>query len=162
MDFEFAHEVPASPDEVAAVLLDRKFQSSLSDLGPLHDRKVLSQKKGPDGLITRRIRSVLDLHITGVAQKFIGDGDPAWVEEATWHPDEMLLTWEVHPEVAADLLEASGEIALEASRKGTKRIVAGVLKVKVPIYGGKVEGWVVQGLEGAYEAEAERLTEWLA
>jgi hypothetical protein len=161
MDFEFGHQVPAPPEEVADVLLDKKFQSSLSHLGALSERKVLSQKKDADGRVVRRIRCVLNLNISGVAEKFLGDSDPAWVEEATWHPDEMLWTWEVQPEVAADLLEASGEIELKASGKGTKRIVAGKVKVKVPIYGGKVEGWVIAGLKEAYAEEAEHLTEWL-
>jgi hypothetical protein len=161
MEFEFHHTVPGEPEEVAEVLLDRKFQSSLSQLGALSERKVLSQKK-VDGLVVRRIRCVLDIDITGVAKKFLGNGDPAWVEEATWHPDDLLWTWEVHPEVGADLLEASGEIALEAARGGhTNRLVTGNIKVKVPVYGGKVEGWVVKGLESAYEDEAGHLTEWL-
>jgi hypothetical protein len=162
MDFEFAHEIPADPDAVAEALLDKKFQASLSKLGQLSERKVLSQEKDSDGRVVRAIRCVLNLDVNGVAKKFIGDKDPAWVEHATWHPEKMVWTWEVHPEVAADLLEASGEIALEASRKGTKRVVSGSLKVKVPLYGGKVEGWVVKGLESAYEDEAEHLTEWLA
>ena len=35
------------------------------------------------------------------------------------------------------------------------------VKVKVPLYGGKVEGWIVDGLEHAYAEEAERLQAWL-
>jgi hypothetical protein len=162
MDFEFHHTVPAEPEEVAEVLLDRKFQSSLSKLDGLSERKVLSQKKDGDGLVVRRIRCVLDIDITGVAKKFIGDGEPAWVEEATWHPDEMLWRWEVHPELGGELLEASGAIALKPVKGGkTKRLVTGEIKVRVPIYGSKVEGWVVHGLESAYEDEAAHLTEWL-
>jgi hypothetical protein len=31
----------------------------------------------------------------------------------------------------------------------------------VPLYGGKVEGWIVDGLRAAYDEEADRLAEWL-
>lgn len=161
MDFEFAHQLPGGPEEVADVLLDKKFQASLSDIGALSHRKVLSQEKDGDGRVVRRVRCILNLHLTGMAEKFIGDSDPAWVEEATWHPEDMTWVWQVQPEVAADLLDASGTITLEPAKKGTKRVVTGNVKVKVPIYGSKVEGWIVQGLKEAYEEEAERLGEWL-
>ena len=161
MDFEFHHNIDADPEAVAEVLLDRKFQSSLSKLEGLTERKVLSQKT-QDGLVVRRIRCVLDIDITGVAKKFIGDGDPAWVEEAVWHPEEMKWLWEVHPEMGGELLDASGEIALTKARGGkTKRLVTGQIKVRVPLYGSKVEGWVVQGLESAYEDEAAHIADWL-
>jgi hypothetical protein len=160
MDFQFHHSVPADPEEVAEVLLDRKFQASLSQLEGLRQRKVLSQKKEGD-VIHRRIRCVLDVKVTGVAKKFLGDGDAAWVEHATWHPDEMLWRWEVEPEVGGDLLEASGTIELQPAKKGTKRLVTGKIKVRVPVYGSRVEGWVVEGLKSAYEDEAGHLTEWL-
>ena len=38
----------------------------------------------------------------------------------------------------------------------------GMVKVSVPLYGGKVEGWIVEGIEQAYDEEAERLERWLA
>ena len=161
MDFEFHHTIPAPPEDVAEVLLDRKFQSSLTKLGALSERKVLSQKKDSDGLIHRRIRCVLDIDVEGVAKKFIGGADPAWVEEAVWHPEDMVWKWEVHPEVAKELLEASGTISLKPTKTGTKRVVEGQLKVRVPIYGGRVEGWVVEGLKSAYKDEAAHLKDWL-
>jgi hypothetical protein len=160
MDFDFAHQLPGDPEEVADVLLDKKFQASLSDIGALSQRKVLSQKKDGKGRVVRRVRCVLSLHLSGMAAKFI-DGDPAWVEESTWHPEDMTWEWDIQPEVAADLLEAGGKTTLEPAKKGTKRVVTGKVKVKVPIYGSKVEGWIVQGLKEAYEEEAERITEWL-
>jgi Protein of unknown function (DUF2505) len=50
---------------------------------------------------------------------------------------------------------------MEADGEKTVRRVTGTVKVRVPLYGGKVEGWIVDGLERAYEEEAERLAEWL-
>ncbi len=161
MDFKISHTVDADPETVAEALLDREFQASLADLKALRERKVLSQKKASGGLITRRIRCVLDVKISGTAKKFLGDGDPAWVEEATWHPEDLIWSWVIQPEVGGDLLAASGTISLQQARMGTERVVAGRVNVRVPFYGGKVEGWIVEGLKHSYAEEAERLSEWL-
>ncbi len=109
----------------------------------------------------RRIRCVLDLQASGAAKRFLGDQKPAWIEEATWDPKSSRWDWTIHPEVARDLLKASGQIAVHAAGRGATRTVSGRVKVAVPLYGSKVEGWIVSGLEDAYEEEAERLTRWL-
>jgi hypothetical protein len=161
VDFEFDHSFEAAPDEVAGVLLDEEFQHSLKDVGMLEHRELLSQDDSSDGTVVRRTRCVLDLHLTGMAQKLLGNADPAWVEEATWHPDENRWDWVIHPEVAADLVDARGSIFIEPDGDGALRRVVGKLSVKVPIYGGKVEKLVVDGLEDAYRDEASRIEAWI-
>jgi hypothetical protein len=159
--FEVVHSFPYDPDTVADAILDEDYQHSLEDVESVEHRELLSQEERPDGTVVRRTRCVLDLHITGMAKSFVGDGDPAWVEEATWHPERMEWTWVVIPEVAEGLLDAKGTIALRGNGNGTERVIEGDVKVKVPLYGGKVEGWIVAGIEQAYAEEAERLEEWL-
>lgn len=161
MDFEISHEFEASADEVAEALLDEAFQESLHDLGSLEVREVLDQQERKDGSVLRRTRCVLDLEITGAAQKFLGSQRPAWIEEAVWDPDSMTWSWTIHPEVAAELLDAKGTISIDDDGEAAVRTVAGTVKVKVPLYGSKVEGWIVGGIEAAYEDEADRLADWL-
>lgn len=161
VDFSFEHSFDAGPDAVAAVLLDLDFQTSLSDIGALEAREVLSQVEGEDGAIVRRTRCVLGIEL-GAARKFVGDAEPAWEEEAIWDPDDMQWDWVIHPEVGAELLAASGTIRVVGDGEGTRRVVRGQVKVKVPFYGGRVEGWIVDGLGRGYEEEADRLSAWLA
>ena len=59
--------------------------------------------------------------------------------------------------IARLAVHAAGTISLEEDGPGTVRTVAGGVKVKVPLYGGKVEGWIVAGLRSAYDEEARRL-----
>lgn len=160
MRFDLAHTFSASPQAVADALLDPSFQASLADVGSLADRTVLSQAE-EQGRVVRRVRCVLDIDVSGPAKKFLGNSDPAWIEVAEWDKAEMTWHWHIEPEVAADLLEASGTTHISPSGKGSVRTIEGEVKVKVPFYGGKVEGWVVDGLEHAYEEEAERLAAWL-
>ena len=159
--FQVKQSFDHSPDEVARATLDLDYQHSLKDLESLESRELLSQEERTDGVVVRQTRCVLDIQITGMAKSFIGDGDPAWVEEATWDESALRWDWVIIPEVAKDLLQAAGTISLHANGEGTERVVEGEVKVKVPLYGGKVEGWVVEGIEHAYEEEAERLAAWL-
>ncbi|MGH2754843.1 MAG: DUF2505 domain-containing protein [Actinomycetota bacterium] len=160
MEFEVAHEFEADVERVAEALLDLDFQASLEDVGALAGRKVLSQEENGDKVV-RRIRCVLDINVDGVVRKFIGDSDPAWVEVGEWDSSRAQWRWHIEPEAAAHLLEAAGKTVLLPSDNGTIRKVTGTVKVKVPLYGGKVERWIIDGLERAYDEEAGYLARWL-
>jgi hypothetical protein len=162
MDFEIRHSFETDVETLSSVLLDDEYQRSLDDIGALKERKLLSQKEEADGRVHRRVRCVLDINLPGAAKRLLGDSDPAWIEEAIWHPEESRWEWVIHPEVAKELLDATGTIRIHDSDDGTNRTVAGQVKVKVPVYGGRVEGWIVEGIEHAYDEEATRLAEWLA
>lgn len=163
LDFEITHRIPAAPQDVARALLDEDYQRSLHDIGALHERELLSQEELDDGKVRRRIRCVLDLELNSAVRRLVGDGDPAWIEDSVWDPRSSRWEWRVHPEIGGDLLAAEGTIDIEESADDkTSRHVIGHVKVRVPIYGSKVERIIVEGLERAYEEEAERLTEWLA
>jgi len=146
--------------EVARAILDEDFQRSLDTLGRLR-RELLEQSTQPDGRVLRRTRCVLDIELPGAAKAFIGEGDPAWVESAAWSDEELTWSFTIDPEMAEELLEAGGTIQLSANEKGTLRRIEGRIKVGVPFYGGKVEGWIVKGLTDAYHEEAERLRAWM-
>lgn len=161
MRFEISHLFDAPPEAVAEALLDEEFQESLSDIGALAERSVILQEERSDSTVLRRTRCVLGIQASGVAKQFLGDQKPAWIEEAVWHPKPMRWDWTIHPEVAAELLKAKGKIHLSDDGAGAARTVAGDVKVSVPLYGSKVESWIVAGLEAAYEEEAERIARWI-
>lgn len=161
MDFSLEHSFDAPVAALAEALLDREFQDSLGPVGKLSERKVLSQQKTPAGGVVRKTRCVLGIDVSGPARKLMGDGDPAWVEEATWDPAESRWDWVIHPEIAAHLLTASGAVEIVGDDSRSTRRVRGTIKVHVPFYGGRVEGWIRDGMEAAYAEEAERLADWL-
>jgi hypothetical protein len=161
VDFRITHNFAADPSTVAAVILDEDYQASLDGLGPLSERKVLEQESLPDGTVRRRVRCVLDIEVSGVARKFIGDADPAWIEHAVWDPKKQRWEWTIEPLVAEDLLKASGHIELAPGDGGTVRTVVGDVKVRVPLVGGRVEERIVEGLERAYDEEANALSRQL-
>jgi Protein of unknown function (DUF2505) len=157
VDFTIEHRFAADPQAVATVLLDESYQNSLDGIGPLSERTLLEQKVLDDGRVQRRIRCVLGTELPGAARRLLGDSDPAWIENAMWFPDEMRWEWTIEPEAAADLLESAGAIDLAGGKSRTLRTVSGRVKVKVPVFGGRVEGWIVDGLKRAYDEEANVL-----
>ena len=162
VDFEFTHDIPAPLPDVSNALLDEAYQLSLADLSSLADRELLKQEEVGGGAVHRRVRCVLDIELNSTAKRFIGDGDPAWVEDANWDPETQTWSWTIEPEIGGGMLESRGEISLEdLDDHTTRRRVTGIVKVSVPLYGGKVENLIVGGLERAYEEEAQRLTSWV-
>lgn len=161
MRFEVSHSFAFGPEVVAAALLDPAFEATLETIGPLKERKVLSQEATGDGLVERRVRCVLALKLSGMAAGLLGDADPAWIQVETWAADTMTWTWRIEPEVHAELLSAEGSTVIAGDTQKATRTVTGDVKVRVPLYGGKVEGWIVKGISEAYDEEATRLTEWL-
>jgi Protein of unknown function (DUF2505) len=161
MEFKISHSFETDVETLSSVLLDEEYQRSLDDIGSLKERHLMSQREEADGRLHRRVRCVLDINVSGVAKSLLGNTDPAWIEEAIWHPEKSRWDWVIHPEVAKELLDAKGTIGIRDPGDGTQRTVAGTVKVKVPVYGGKVEGWIVDGIERAYDEEATRLAAWL-
>ena len=104
---------------------------------------------------------MLALELTGVARSMLGDADPAWVQHETWSQEGMHCEWKIHPEVAAELLSAAGAIDISGDETSSTRAITGDVKVRVPLYGGKVERWIVEGVSRAYDEEADRVAAWL-
>ena len=161
MRFDLSHEFDAPAERIAELMLDPDFQATLTDIGDLHHREVLDSTEDQDGAVTRNVRCILALEVSGIAKSMLGDSDPAWVQEERWDSDKTHCDWTIHPEVASDLLSASGTIDISGSETNAVRTVAGEVKVRVPLYGGKVEGWIVKGVTRAYDEEAERIVAWL-
>jgi hypothetical protein len=159
--FDLSHSFDPEPDVVARTLLDPDFQASLEGVASLKERSVLSQQEETGGRVVRRVRCVLDIEISGPARRFLGGKPPSWIQEEHWDPTTMRWDWVIQPEVAKELLSASGHTVLSDDGAGTHRIVSGEVRVHVPIYGGRVEGWIVEGITRAYDEEADRLSAWM-
>lgn len=162
VDFDFEHRIDAALDDVVSTLLDPDFQASLTPIGRLRERRVLEQTDEPGGRVVRRTRCVLGMDFGGMAKKFLGNADPAWVETAEWDPADSTWTWTIDPEVAKELLTADGTIELSEDGDACVRHVRGRVELHVPLYGSRIEPHIVEGLKEAYDEEVERIEKWLA
>ncbi|MEA2476971.1 MAG: hypothetical protein QOF16_1068 [Actinomycetota bacterium] len=162
VNFDFEQHIDAELDAVVETLLDEDFQASLSPIGRLRERRLLDQTDDGNGRVTRKTRCVLDMDFGGMAQRFLGNSDPAWVETAVWDQSKLTWTWSVEPEVAKELLSADGTIELRADGSLCARQIRGRVELRVPIYGSRIEPHIVEGLKEGYDEEVERIEKWLA
>jgi hypothetical protein len=68
----------------------------------------------------------------------------------------------VVPDHYADRLQCSYRATIEPVPGGSRRVLAGTVKVRMPLVGGRVERAIGSGLAEHAAAEAALLDEWLA
>lgn len=156
--------ISADPDAVAKTDLDTGYQESVEAVVSeyLSERKMLSQDEHDDGTVHREIRCVLGIELPGGAKRFIGNKDPAWIEQGVYSPRDLSWEWTIKPEVGGGLMSAGGHTVFRDHADGTLRAVSGEVSFHVPIYGRRVEEVVVDHLEKTYAAEARHLADWIA
>lgn len=156
---KFSHEMSydASPEEVAAMLADRDFREQVCKAmdSTRHDVSVEGAGKGMKVVVdqTQPARG-----IPSFAKKFVGDSIQI-VQRESWSSETaatLLL------EIPGKPGQLDGDIRLAVDGDGTVETVAGDLKVKVPVVGGKLEGLVADLLKSALRTEQKVGRAWLA
>jgi hypothetical protein len=85
-----------------------------------------------------------------------------WVDAATYDLGAHVAEHRVVPDHYADRLQCSYRATIEPVAGGSRRVLAGTVKVRMPLVGGRVERAIVSGLSEHAAAEAELLDEWMA
>lgn len=118
-------------------------------------------ERADGGIVVRSTRG-LPSSIPGFLEKLIPAGGRAGQED-TWGPalpdGSRAGTWKA--DVPGAPVDVRGTMRLVPTHAGCDYVVEGTVKVKIPLIGGKAEGFVVQATEGAVEAEAKLLREVL-
>lgn len=153
MDFELTQTYRSSAAEVTRAYADPDLYPTLVGLPKLGGIDVLDHQ-GTDEQVSLRIRFAFTGDLPGAVTAVIDPAKLTWVQEtdhdlATGTTDFRLL-----PDHYPDRLTASGNFRITDDGDGARRVLAGQLKVRAPLVGGKVEGAIVSGLEEYLAAEA--------
>jgi len=84
-----------------------------------------------------------------------------WVQESVHDLTTGITTFRLVPDHYPDRLSASGTATVHGTDEGTRRVVAGELKVRAPLVGGRVEQAIVSGLDEYLQAEAPAVDRFL-
>jgi hypothetical protein len=161
MDFTIEQRLAGSPHAVIDTLLDPAFAVA---------RAALPKLGGAE---------LLDLHRDGktahqrVRMRFTGDLAPAvtavidperltWVDDAEYDLEAHEARHTIEPDHYADRLSCSYTATVTPADTGSRRVLRGVLRVRMPLVGGRVERAIVSGLGDYAGAEAELLDTWVA
>jgi hypothetical protein len=152
------HVIDAALDDVERASIDPEFEARLTALPNVHERSVLTRDEREDGSIHRVVRYRFSGPLPAPVLKAIGGGVIGWDEEGTYDPDEHGWRFEIHPHVMQGRFTCTGRYAFEATgQDSTKRIVDAEVKVRIPLFGGRVEKVIAEGLRETMNAEAELL-----
>lgn len=156
---KFSHQLTydAPPADVHAMLADPAFRETVcvAMRAVSHDVDIIGSGAG----MTVRVEHTRPADgMPSFARKFVGD-EIQIVQKETWEdPSNASLSVEIPGKPG----EFHGLVDLARAGDGTVETVAGEIKVKIPMLGGKLEGLVGDLLRKALDSEQRAGRAWLA
>ena len=161
MRFHAEHEFPGSVSEVADILCDPAFHTTL-DLPDMSRPEVVERLESGSAR-TLRLRYEFVGHLDPIAKRLLGGRRLTWIQELRLDRDTGIGALTFAAEAEPNKLYGNADVALTASGASrTRRSVAGDLYVKVPLVGGTAERRIAPGLVARMDVEAAALTAVLA
>jgi hypothetical protein len=152
MEFTVTQRFDAAPDAVVSLYSDPDFFCSLPPTERLATPELVASER-TDAAVILRLRHRLTAELPSMVTRFVDPGKLTWVEVTALDLASRRSTSEMLPDEYPDLLRASAAAAFDAGDSGTVRVVRGRVEVPVPIFGSKVEGAIVEGLQAYLRAE---------
>jgi hypothetical protein len=151
--FHAEHEFAASPAEVARLLLDPDFHTSLELPDLARPTVVATARDGDGGLLRLRYEYVGQLD--PIARRMLGSRELTWIQDLRLDPTAAGGTLSFAAEGDPDRLRGDGRVTIEATAAGSRRRIAGELVVRVPLVGPMAERKLVPGIVRRLDLEAE-------
>ena len=160
MRFELRQTFAQPPTTVDRAYADPELYPTLVGLPKLGDIEVLSHETDE-----QQARLAIRFAFTGdLPPAVTAVVDPrrlTWVQQSVHDLARGITTFRLVPDHYPDRLSASGSATVAAAGDGTRRVVAGELKVRAPLVAGRVEQAIVSGLGEYLEAEAPAVDRYL-
>lgn len=161
MQFRVEQRFLASPAQVLALYTDPAFYEDLPDFPKVGRPRLVDRVEQGDRVIVRvHYRFTADLPSAALA--VIDPDKLTWIEETTYDLEHATSTSRLLPDHYPDRLTATARTRFglaPGTADTTVREIAGDLKVRMPLVGGKVENAIVSGLRehlGDEESEVNR------
>jgi hypothetical protein len=159
MDLQTELSYAASTDEVFAMLCDEAFRGEVceSTLATSHEVAITEAPQGTTVRVTRRMPA------PDIARRFVGSTleivhVEQWGGAAPGGTRRAKLTVEL-PGKPASMV---GAVDLAPADGGTLQTISGVVKVKIPMIGGRLEKELARAILAAVREEGKVGRRWLA
>ena len=156
--FRLEHDFPDIPVELFEKYLNHPELIGMLGAMPAFRSRELHQKTDlPGGATNWRFKVVAGGQLPPGVNKVISEDMLTWWEDTKFVPAEHNIYWTIVPltEKVSELLNATGSWKLIPQGKGTRRIIDGTVKVKVPFVGKVVETFIVSELKRNYDVEPD-------
>lgn len=161
MRLDAAHRFTAPGDEVCDAMGDPEFYATLR----------LPDVEPPEVIVRTAVGTRVDVHVRftyigkldPIARRVVGHDHVAWVQRLEIDRASQSCTLHVMPEIGVMPVTCHGTFVLhDAAPAGSLRTLAGELRIKVPIIGGRAEKSLAPGIMRRLDLEAEALDRFLA
>ncbi|MCB0977595.1 MAG: DUF2505 family protein [Acidimicrobiales bacterium] len=160
MRFEITQEYVSDSDSVEQAYAGEDLYPTLVGLPKLGGIQVLERVES-GATVNLRIRFRFTGHLAGAVTAVVDPDKLTWVQETRHEIGSGHASFVLRPDHYPDRLRASGSFQIEANSHGCRRVVAGEIKVRAPLFAGRVEEAIVSGLREYLEAEAPAVDAWL-
>ena len=164
MRFEIVHHFDHPLEDVEAALLDpevnRQVAARMQTILEIEPLELVEEA----GRVRRRVRYLPQPLIKRVGLKKVEPRWMEWTEESEYDLASHRMTFVNRPRVGkvAALMDNRGSVELRAEGSRTRRVLAGELKIKVPILGRIAEKIIHKTAVGIVDEEARVLGGLLA
>jgi Protein of unknown function (DUF2505) len=161
MDVREELSYDAAPGDVFAMLCDQGFRERVCRAVGSTSYDVAISHTGET--VRVRVQRVMKADLPDVARKVTGDTIEI-VQTEDWQApaDDGSRTARFRLEIPGKPGSVTGTVTLSGSDGGTREVVAGQVKVSIPLVGRRLETEVARGLEAALEVEQRVGAKWLA
>jgi Protein of unknown function (DUF2505) len=159
MKIAYRHPLPADPQTAWAALQSAAYGEAVAKEGGA-DMELLEDSE-KDGARVRRLKVTGKKPLPGFAQAALGVERLSYEQIETTVPGMTKLRWKVIPQKMADRVRAEGTYELVADALGSARVIEGVIEVRIPLVGGRIEKALAEELQRSYDKTALFAQRWL-
>ena len=159
MKLTVRHTFPCTVDEFWEMFWEPAFDERMQAGTAVRRELISDREEGPTRI--QRFKFIPEKTLPGPIAKIAGTDRITYEQENRFDSGARVLRWKVIPAILSDKVTAQGEFTVRAVGDGCERLVDGVIEVRVPFVGGKIEQAIVSDVEQAYEAAAKATREYL-
>ena len=154
MDFTVEQRFPVPATAALELYCDPDFYDALGPTERIAAPEVVDREAADDRVVLRiRYRFTADL--PSAARRFVEADKLTWIERTVFDLGSATATSELLPDAYGSLMSASARATFLDDGEGSLRRIDGRLKVSVPLFGGRVERAIVDGLREHLAAERD-------
>jgi hypothetical protein len=158
MDLQHRTHFAFEPAAVLGAMFDPNFygQLELPDVA----RPEILDRRDDDGQTMIALRYTYTGSVNALAASIVGANTISWTQTLTVVDGVGSLV--IAPELGTVRAQCHASVRFEARDSGCERIIAGTLRVGIPIVGGRVERALKPGILDRLELEAAALSAYLS
>jgi len=137
--------LPASPSEVWDVFESEEYKERYRE--ETGDTLHLLERTFEGDVEIQRIRNEPRRELPGVVARVLGTNKLTFVQVNRLNRKTSRMEWQVKLDALPDMVSVRGVTSCLEDSGGTKRVIDGEIKVRVPLVGGQIERIVVAEFE---------------